>query len=434
MRSFHPCRTTAAVVALAAVVGSGMPGCSGSSEEETVGHRFSVVQEEGIPVALTQGGPKYEGELFTYEVDIRLKEDEREESFLYQPIKFVADEKGWFYVSDYGSGDVAVFDPSGRYQRRFGHKGQGPGEFQYPMIMRIQDGIVHLYDMQLRRSTRYSTEGEYLNSSRFVMPMTLMRQPGDPSWSFSGIQQISEDRYLVQTSMNRYDSSGYFRSAGAMMLAADGDTLWSLACPEVRVGETRNTQVGDIGYLAPVTYAYGPNILSLYVPALGIVVETGWEGELEVYDLEGRLTRKIRVDGIRQPVTEADRAVIKDYYTGLMEEAENDQMRDMLEQSLKNLLFPEMKAAFGSIKFDDRGYLYVGTQDEYGPLISGEKGIPYHVFSPEGEYLGKTRRPGGRSSEVADGHLLVIAADPESTENLAIAYKMVPIPPGFRYP
>ncbi len=434
MRPFNSSMISAAVAAVAAVVISGIPGCSGSSEEKAQGHQFQVVQEEGIPVALTRGGPKYEGELFTYEVDIRLMEDEREESFLYQPLKFVADEEGWFYVSDYGSGDVAVFDPSGRYQRRFGHKGQGPGEFQYPMIMRIQNRIVHLYDMQLRRSTRYSTEGEYLGSSRFVMPMTMMSQPGDPSWSFSGIQQISEDRFLVQTSMNRYDISGYFRSTGAMMLDAEGDTLWSLACPEVRMGETRNMRQGDIAYTAPAAYAYGPNILSLYVPALGIVVETGWEGELEVYDLEGRLTRKIRVEGIRQPVTEADRAVVKDYYTGLMAEAENDQLRDMYEQSLKNILFPDRKAAFGSIKYDDRGYLYVGTLDEYGPLISGEKGILYHVFSPEGEYLGKTRRPGGRSSEVFGGHLLVIAANPESTENLAVAYRMVPVPQGFRYP
>jgi hypothetical protein len=43
------------------------------------------------------------------------------------------------------------------------------------------------------------------------------------------------------------------------------------------------------------------------------------------------LTRKIRVEGIRQPVTEADQAVVEDYFQGLIKEAENDQMREMYE-------------------------------------------------------------------------------------------------------
>ena len=62
-----------------------------SSDETAQTHSFQIIEEDGIPVAITSGGPKYEGELFTYEHVLDLQEDERVESLLYNPTGFHMD-------------------------------------------------------------------------------------------------------------------------------------------------------------------------------------------------------------------------------------------------------------------------------------------------------------------------------------------------------
>lgn len=49
---------------------------------------------------------------------------------------------GDIYVLDTGGRAVKVYGPTGRFIRRFGRSGGGPGEFQMPTSIRV-DSLVH---------------------------------------------------------------------------------------------------------------------------------------------------------------------------------------------------------------------------------------------------------------------------------------------------
>jgi hypothetical protein len=347
-----------------------------------------------------------------------MKEDlDRPESTMAMPYQFFSDDRGWFYVSDYNDGNIAVFDADGEYVRRIGRKGQGPGEFTNPRIQRVFGGIINVWDASVRRITRYRVDGELVDTFQMPTVYSISPDPEAQRISPSGLHIIDADHHLVLLSSFRTTQEEGYQAAGAMMLDAEGDTVWSFVSEEAETG----------------TYPFGPRVGSYYAPQLGIVVIAGWDGDVRIYGLDGELTRTYRLNFPPEEITEEDRAEIRAYHDEMLESAPNEDIRNQMESQFRSMKFPEHKAYFGgAIKVDDVGYLFVGTTDDY--VVSGENGVPYHVFSPDGEYLGKTRRPGGRSSEVWQGRLLISSADAEIPEEQLVVYAMRPVPVGFKYP
>ena len=69
------------LLALALLAITLIVGCAG---KETAGHRFEVVEENGIALALTTGGPRHPENIFTLRPLLTLREDPwREESILF---------------------------------------------------------------------------------------------------------------------------------------------------------------------------------------------------------------------------------------------------------------------------------------------------------------------------------------------------------------
>jgi hypothetical protein len=65
---------------------------------------------------------------------------------------------GSIYVLDYGDKAVKVFDPSGRFQRKFGREGGGPGEFTRPTGLRV-DSVVRVFDTLQQRAVVFTLQG-----------------------------------------------------------------------------------------------------------------------------------------------------------------------------------------------------------------------------------------------------------------------------------
>jgi hypothetical protein len=72
---------------------------------------------------------------------------------------------GEVYVLDAGDKAVKVYSATGRFIRRFGRQGSGPGEFQMPVSIRV-DSIVHVSDLGQRRMSYFSLDGRHLRTSR----------------------------------------------------------------------------------------------------------------------------------------------------------------------------------------------------------------------------------------------------------------------------
>ena len=146
-------------------------------------HVFQQTTVDGVAVATSTGGPKYEGPLFRSEVIHVLKEEpERPESLLYDPNGVLRDTDGRCYVMDVGNRRVAVFGPDGRFERSIGRQGSGPGEFDSPLLSLcgLEDEMVSVWDPHTRLIHRFRTDGVFLDRIRSPMGGEIYyRSPDD---------------------------------------------------------------------------------------------------------------------------------------------------------------------------------------------------------------------------------------------------------------
>jgi hypothetical protein len=79
---------------------------------------------------------------------------------------------GEVYVLDSGDKAVKVYNEAGRFIRRFGRQGGGPGEFQLPVSM-VVDSVVRVSDLALHRMTYFTLDGRHLRTSGTTAPSDL---------------------------------------------------------------------------------------------------------------------------------------------------------------------------------------------------------------------------------------------------------------------
>ena len=403
-----------------------------SSRETDTSHSFRVFNEDGITVAETLGGPRYEGELFEYVPVLMLEPGDTEETMLFDPSRFIADSEGWFYVYDVGNGDIVVFDPEGRFNKRFGRKGAGPGEFQRAQFLCTVEDMLYIFDSSQRRTTRFRRSGEVVDmvsTQRNILSTrvtALIPLPG-------------EERLLLSSGDDTPRVPGGSTGEGdswcnVLRLTANGDTVWSWSSEPVRTSYPMSITIGGQAITIPGRYPFSPLPQAYYVPDLGVVVMACYTPQLDILDFDGRLHRRIRIDMGDLSVTEEDRQAFIDLFDQAIEDAPQDQIREMMESQRKGLQFGEKKAPWTSLKFDDRGYLYLAPQESFGASPDATDRIGYMVISPDGEYLGITKRPIGRSTEVIGGRLLVNHSDSETGEFTLTVYDIRSIIKGLDYP
>lgn len=78
-----------------------------------------------------------------------------------------ADAAGNIYVLDGDEARVLAYDSTGRFLRRVGAKGGGPGEFEMPIAMSVSpDAIVSVFDFSKRALVRFERTGQTLDEIR----------------------------------------------------------------------------------------------------------------------------------------------------------------------------------------------------------------------------------------------------------------------------
>lgn len=86
-------------------------------------------------------------------------EDENDEQYLWQPHSFVRDSKGNYYITDTKANAVVIFDSSGKYLKRFGKLGQGPGDLSMPMSIQIFENLLVVNEPGNRRIQYFTFHG-----------------------------------------------------------------------------------------------------------------------------------------------------------------------------------------------------------------------------------------------------------------------------------
>ncbi len=393
--------------------------CSSSREE---GHSFEVRVIEGVTTAINTGGPRFAEDLFSYEQVLTLKQDSSQpESLLNQPESMTMDERGFFYIQDFGNRRIAVFDSTGSFAYSIGGPGEGPGEFRAIWITELRDDVLTLYDFRLRRTSRFRLDGTLLET--FMLPNA-------PS-GVTAMHPLSSGQWIVISAFNQID--GNIRSNGIRFAALDAelDTVGIAETPLVPAMYLSHMVIAgqEVPFWWNMPFAAEPHVQ--YVPEYGVLLATGLEPVLRWHNLDGTLAREIRMDLPPSSVTPEERSAFVADLDRQIEEAEGRRENSLLSRK-NGLVFPEAKALWSSVSVDSYGYIWLRVPESREEREASGGGYEYHVLSPEGEYLGVTRRPS--IGQVVNGHLLWFVTDPDTDEELPTVWRLIPQVEGFRYP
>ena len=394
-----------------------------SYQSNQSGHSFQVYDENGITIAETRGGPKYLGELFTYEKEMVIDTEQSEETMLFRPRQFVADADGNFYIYDSGIGSILMFDADGQYLRSIGHKGQGPGEFRGGQIQMVREGIIQFYDSSLRRTTRFNIDGTLLDITTLPVGVGILRP--------SGFMILENDVQLILTSDSDMANMGETQRRGAVTLSADGDTLGVVYTPWIRIMKKISLSIQGRTISAPTPMAYGPFPTSTYHPAHGTVLSSSTLPELQFFSTMGKHVRTIRIVMAAQPVTQSDRSETRQAHLSRIDQVD-ESLREIMESQAEHMPFAEHKAFWSIVEIDSEGYFWLDTG--LLPALMVNDIHTYRILSPEGEYLGDTTRPYMPGSSISQGRLLILEEDSESGEIFPTIYRISPVVDGLIYP
>jgi hypothetical protein len=262
---------------------------------------------------------------------------------LKEPSFAEADAQGNIYVVEQYSDSqffIYKFSPSGKFLKKFGQKGQGPGELQWISALIVnKDGHVQVSDMSAGKLVEFDADANFVKE---IKVHHVVRE----------VIPLENGHYLGRRSPK--DSS---EPRGMYLCLFDSE-----------FNELKKLDFIDMSDMTPGKKTPG-TILSFLWRAVGNRIYVGNEQrgyELLVFDLEGNLLRKIRKD--YQPVSYPDE------FRKQTEELASRQP-DLNLYARKDML------PFNSFFPDDEGRLFVMTyeqgasSDEYIHDVFNKDGI-----------------------------------------------------------
>ncbi len=392
---------------LASLVISLAAGCS--SGDTGTSHSFQTFRENGVMVAETSGGPRYQESLFRYEEILTLDQNEDVEgSLLYQPVSYLMDESGRFYVLDFGNKRIAVFDGDGTFSHSIGREGSGPGEFLSISLISVRAGFVTALDSRQQRASVFDYSG------RFIRHITISNE----RVSFGSMIHEGPDDTLVllkQIYHNEHRPK-IVTSWQARVYAPDGTVISTIETEPVHEATISTTVEASTG-----GYYLG-NPGAVYVPDTGILISTGIDPVMDWYDLNGDHFKTIRLDIPPEPVTSEEHSAILSRLDQEIEEAQSPFMESITNEKRRIAEIPESKGYWCRLLVDEAGFIWAQKPYPYNLHEYPERST-YLIFSSEGEYLGITVVP-TNSGTVSRGHFLAIRWDEETGTSQLIVYKI----------
>jgi len=305
----------------------------------------TVVENPKTPVPL-EGMPSHP----VLEEDLIIGRARADQTFVFSSVRWLGvDDKKNIIVYDGREVCFKVFDKNGKFTRKFGKKGQGPGEIMSPMgIGMVDHKLISVNDSGNNRFAYYSMTGECMKETNRGKHR-LFQGLADQDGNIYGITLKFGD--TVNQELIKYDS--HF-----MPLKTIASIVLPKEPPPAELMERTLFSVKDDGsFLWASTYTY----------------------ELYLHDRNGDPVRRIRKNHDRTKITEENlKKIGPRFYPD----------RPLPSSFRIPGHWPEHYPVFTDLLRDDTGRIYVCLF----PLHDGDLGL-YDVFDPEGRYFAVFSHP-----------------------------------------
>lgn len=363
------------------------------TERSTVGDTLVVRTVGGVDSATLRLVP-----------DLRIGELEGPEEYTFGSVDAIAPAPdGRVYVWDELSHSVRLYDADGRFVRRIGRRGSGPGEYQNIAGLLVVDGQLVFWDRQTQHASVYDSSGALVRSWAATYPSAPMGE------LYAGVG----GRVYLRHSLAPFDfddptnarnnlaglRTGYI---GVDLTGApSGDTL-----PHRIFRDRPSVQAAGPRGSASQPVPFAPQPISTLSPR-GYLVSA--PGDPYAVLLERRDAPPLRVerDVAPVPVSEAERADEQARLTTWLRNFDPGWQWD-------GPPLPDHQPAVRAVRFDAAGRLWVeralaSTRIPEAELPNAPAGsgpftppprrwrtsIAYDLFEPDGRFLGTVERPRG---------------------------------------
>ncbi|MFC1530250.1 6-bladed beta-propeller [Gemmatimonadota bacterium] len=293
--------------------------------------------------------------------------DGPEEAMFFRPMNAFFDSEGNLFIADAGQHAILVFDRNGRFLRKIGQEGEGPGEIRMPATSVInRGGELEVEDPANGRRSFFTLDGEFLRS-----------EPMGPNFSGGNPVVMEDGEYARPATGAVIMRSG----PGGATDEPEVDPLLKVydSDDQVRlnVGEQKTHENQVLGFLingTSIAYASGNHM----------IVAFNLLNEIHVYDaatgnLERIITRRLAFSP-KEPDMSMQREEFTDPNSG--------------ERQLTMQIRPDIDPITNDVAVDPEGRVWVltrlTTQDEADDKeTEGEyEGlVRIEIFSLDGELL-----------------------------------------------
>ncbi|HEX9692619.1 MAG TPA: hypothetical protein VGA22_11015 [Gemmatimonadales bacterium] len=308
-------------------------------------------------------------------------------------------------VVDGGEAELRIYDARGRLERTHGRRGEGPGEFESPVLAGLltSDSLV-VYDSRLRRASVLHVDGGYARSYLI----------GEEGGGYPVVIGIAENGGLAMGGGMRFSSAEGFPTglvrpnSRYVVLTPEGGVRGDLG--DVPAAEMFARTGG--GTFQASTLPFGRRT----VAAAGhdhLWLGTGDAWEINVYTMDATLTRVVRFDRARQPVTAELRAA---YLAERLADVDDEAEARAARASVAELPIPGLVPPYDHVMLDALGDVWIG---EY--LLPGQLHRTYTIVDAHGSAIGRLTLPSRtRPLDIGPDYVLAQTLDELDVERLTL--------------
>ena len=304
--------------------------------------RGAIEVVNGVTIVRNPEKPVYEGSLFATEEELSIGGEEGSDAYAFSDISHLtADDQGRVYALDRKESHVKVFDAEGRYLRTIGRPGQGPGDLNEPIFVYFLRN--ELLVTQYERLSFFSPDGDLLRT----VPMV----------------KETPTRARCNSRGNIIGTSSVYDPATPNTYAF----VLKLYDPELNpIKELARLQLER--RLGPTVNPMRPTVYMTVDEQDNVIFGYPERYEIQVFDSDGNLTRKI----------------LKTYKPVAVTEEEKAASVEGAPPQIK-FEFPEHHPPFLRFIHDEMGRLYVQTYEK-----AAAKDVYLHdVFDRDGRYIAR---------------------------------------------